>query len=659
MRFCKLSALVCFFPVVAFMLSASLDAKHVYSDDIMERIYAIITTPKPNSHSACTEALINMALLGDSSMALSFFLFSSKALNDLGNYDDCVESSARRFITLDFRNLPIAITFGFCLPAACTADYFFEYRAPLVTLMNSIVDQLKGNYAMKLEIKEKDVYFIDPVKETQENKKFGAGFIVLTTIIGVFVLLCCIVTGLEIVGRLKGEPSSGLGAAVRAFGLKKSWNDFVSNRRKGDYELAYLDGIRVLCIVWIIYGHVFYVAKTVPAVNPQGIQKLTVDPTKTFLYNATLSVDVFLYLSAFLFTYIFLSRSKGSPKLHIMIYIHRLIRLYPMLLLALGVFCFITPVISDGPIYYRIYQMVNEYCGQIWYMVLLFASNFRRLEQNCLDYTWYVAIDFQLFLVAPFIVFLYSKKKLLGVIVPLIIIVGCAIGTIIVAFKYDVWASMNKYNKDYEEKYYERPYTRAGSYMLGILAGYFFYEHKEGKLTKFTNFVKNNTVVHWVCYIVAAGGMVCIIQALYFINKELPPRALDLLYLLFSRLVFISLLFLLSLPILVGKGPWLSALLGNHVFFVLGKLGYGAYLMHKIPMQYFAFITRRGIHFGFAHLSMLSWGYILLAHLLSLFCFLFIEQPIFSLEQRFLLKRKAKKTVEEDESTLVKDTKEG
>eukprot|EP00826_Nyctotherus_ovalis_P057538 TRINITY_DN7874_c0_g4_i2.p1 TRINITY_DN7874_c0_g4~~TRINITY_DN7874_c0_g4_i2.p1 ORF type:complete len:350 (+),score=83.20 TRINITY_DN7874_c0_g4_i2:162-1211(+) len=332
-----------------------------------------------------------------------------------------------------------------------------------------------------------------------------------------------------------------------------------------------------------------------------------------------------------------------------MIFVHRVVRLYPLLLLTLGVFCFVVPTINDGPIYYRIYQMINEYCGKIWPLVLTFTINFRKWGQNCLDNTWYIAIDFQLFILAVFIVYIYSKKKLIGILIPVVIIISCAVTTTIIAFKYDIWASLNKYNHDYEEKFYEKPYTRAGTYMLGILAGYFFYEYKAGNLVGFTSAIRNSIVLRFICHIVGLGGMIGLLQVLYFINKELPPRVLDLLYLLFSRLTFIFLLFLFTLPVLLGKSSWISALFGNYPFFVLGRLSYGAYMVQQIPMNYYAFMKRRGTFFSFSHLSMNSWGYFFMAFFGAFLTFLFFEQPIYSLEQTFLLKKKPKKKLQEVE----------
>jgi len=623
--------------------------KKIYGKIIIDSIYTTITTPKENDESSCTNALLDMATLGNTSRALSFFLYSSKGINDLGNYDECIKSKEQRFITLDFRNPFGGLAFGFCLPSECTAEYFYKYKAPLAELMSEIAVRFKGDYDIDLNLQADHVYFIDPTAEEKVVAKYGFGFVVTVSILGSFILLCCIATYMEINEKFKEEPNSKLGIVISYFGLKKSWNSLVSNPRRGDEELAFLDGFRVLGITWIIYGHVFFIAGNVPSINVESIHEVTRDPTKTFIYNATLAVDLFLYLSGFLLTYITLSRSKGSPKLSPLIFVHRIIRLYPLLLITLGVFCFIVPLINNGPIYYRIYQMAYEYCAELWPRSLTFTVNFRRWDQNCLDNTWYITLDFQLFVLSVFIVYIYSKKKLIGILIPVTIAIGSIITTIALALQYDIWASIAKYNIEYIEEYYEKPYTRAGPYMIGILAGYFFYEYKAGNLTKITNFIKNSLILNWCLYIVGVVGLIALLQALYFVNKEEPPRVFDLLYLAFSRTLFVICIFLISLPVFLGKGSCISSFFGSYPFFVLGKLTYGAYMIQQIPMNYFAYIKRKGIYFDFAHLSMQSCGYILMAYFGAFLTFLFFEQPIFALEQRFLLKKKPRKEVKIEE----------
>uniref|UniRef100_T1GI33 Acyltransferase 3 domain-containing protein n=1 Tax=Megaselia scalaris TaxID=36166 RepID=T1GI33_MEGSC len=56
----------------------------------------------------------------------------------------------------------------------------------------------------------------------------------------------------------------------------------------------------------------------------------------------------------------------------------------------------------------------------------------------CLPHTWYLAIDFQLFLFAPLILYLFYRwgaKTFIGIAIMMGLSVGCIIGTF---YKYDI-----------------------------------------------------------------------------------------------------------------------------------------------------------------------------------------------------------------------------
>jgi len=79
------------------------------------------------------------------------------------------------------------------------------------------------------------------------------------------------------------------------------------------------------------------------------------------IYNATYAVDIFFFLSAFLMGYLMLKQMhRSNEKVNvILIYIHRLFRLYPALMLGMLIFTFILPALSTGPFSHLIYNYSN------------------------------------------------------------------------------------------------------------------------------------------------------------------------------------------------------------------------------------------------------------------------------------------------------------
>ena len=512
-----------------------------------------------------------------------------------------------------------------------------------------------------MTVDPENVKFLEPLEEQNHEEIYGKNFYITLFVFFGLIIVSILATITGGYRKLEQGEIQGIGGKiVECFDLYKNWDALTTNPRKDDDELAFFDGIRVIAIFWVVLGHTFWYAMDTPAINPDGVQKFTEEFSKAHIYNGTLSVDIFFFLSAFLLAYILLKKSKGQPSVSIILYIHRIIRFYPMIVIALCVFCFVLPSIGDGPLYYRIYEKVNVYCGAIWYKILLFFANYRAWGYQCIDYVWYICIDFQLFIFSPFLIYLYAKNKLLGIIAPVVVILINFGYTIWLALTYDVYASMARYNHAYEDAYYERIYTRGGPYMIGLLAGYFFYEYKSGNgqiSSTIFEIIKNNVFVRILLYIIGLTGMFMILQTMYWLNKYYfdVSRAQDLIYLLLYRDLFVSSLFIFLLPAFAGKGRVLRLLFGNQFFNVLGKLSYGIYMTHQLFMEYYTYVKRRPIFFGYSNLAMQFWGFALLATVAAAVSFIFIEQPFFNLEKLVFPTRRTEKPklTDDDEKTLV------
>jgi len=675
---------ICLWILIIFTAISLESNNFKYKDFTIKKIYEIFAdyAVKANNlltqeKSSCPNALLGLFMSSDNPALFPFIMNSAKGLNDLGDYDSCVKiPETNRYITLHIKGLPVALAFGFCMPKECEPHDFEDLRDPLAEIMNDLFKNIKGQTAVDVSITGQDVRFVDPVQEKENQGGAKIGFYVFIGIVGFFGLACILSTLKSLYfdetekdknnenvenSDIKSMKKTKLNEIIECFDLRKNWDELVTNKRQGEQDLGFFDGIRVIAISWVIYGHSFYTALDQPMINPDAVSKLTVEFDKAFIYNGNLSVDVFFFLSAFLVSYVLLKKSRGWYKFDWMIYVHRVIRLYPLILFCLGFFCYVLPLLDNGPIYYRIFEMVNTYCAAIWYRILLFFVNFRPWGYNCIDNIWYISVDYQMFLITPFIIWVYTKKKLFGVLLPLIIIlinVGC---TIVLATKYDIYSFIAKYNHDYEEKYYEKPYTRAGTYMIGILAGFAYYEYK----AKGSEFIKNfmtkiydNIILRIVCYLVGANGIFWIIQSMYWMNKnpEDVPRYLDLLTLVFNRDLFIISLVIFILPVLAGRGRLIQYIFGNDFFYILGKLSYGAYMLHQSLMDYYVYSKKKPIHFGFSHITMQFWAYWIGSFILATITFLFIEQPIFGLERILLMPVRKPKPIESKKENNDEET---
>jgi peptidoglycan/LPS O-acetylase OafA/YrhL len=87
------------------------------------------------------------------------------------------------------------------------------------------------------------------------------------------------------------------------------------------------------------------------------------------------------------------------------LYLHRYLRITPVL--AVTIFCFMSlqRYFGDGPYNKFMIELYHVSCEHYWYAALLHIQNFVNPNNICLGHTWYLSPDFQLFLLAPLLVY--------------------------------------------------------------------------------------------------------------------------------------------------------------------------------------------------------------------------------------------------------------
>jgi hypothetical protein len=58
---------------------------------------------------------------------------------------------------------------------------------------------------------------------------------------------------------------------------------------------------------------------------------------------------------------------------------------------------------------YAMIENIEENCKKYWWRNLLFIQNLYPLEESCMSWSWYVATDFQLFILASILVAISAK----------------------------------------------------------------------------------------------------------------------------------------------------------------------------------------------------------------------------------------------------------
>ena len=85
---------------------------------------------------------------------LPILMYSAHDINDLGNWDSCQDTDGMHYVLLSVipkDGPPLGVSFGTCLPEACTEASMGSIEAALTSLMNSAGVEGRGKVTVPTE----------------------------------------------------------------------------------------------------------------------------------------------------------------------------------------------------------------------------------------------------------------------------------------------------------------------------------------------------------------------------------------------------------------------------------------------------------------------------------------------------------------------------
>ncbi|TNN16654.1 Nose resistant to fluoxetine protein isoform 5 [Schistosoma japonicum] len=350
-----------------------------------------------------------------------------------------------------------------------------------------------------------------------------------------------------------------------------------------DVSLKFIDGIRFISMIWIIGGHILLHGYKVT----NNLLILASEFRRIWLlgmyFNGHLAPDIYFLLSGLLMCYVCMQRLsnivgiKNRIKFWLMVCLHRFIRLTPAYLMTVIFLTGLLVHIYDGPFFPQdINTPIIASCRKNWY--ILYLNNLFNFKFSCLQWCWYIANDIQytIFL-APIFVTLLMWKRIAGVVFAFSLILMSSLITYYIA-----------YNNSFEimdvskEEIYVRPYTRCGTYMIGMLTGWLYYDYPRIEMR---NISKHKILLGSIGYVITAFLIISPIFISYGVLSglitEISVRAAAS-YLAFHRVIFTLGIAISIYQCAIGWSKPIYKMFTLSAFHVPARLTYCAYLIHPI-----------------------------------------------------------------------------
>ncbi|CAH1123659.1 unnamed protein product [Ceutorhynchus assimilis] len=418
------------------------------------------------------------------------------------------------------------------------------------------------------------------------------------------------------------------------------------NKSKSGSDLACLNGIRFLSMMWVIVGHTLSVSITGPVINSLDVIEY-LDTTRSMIFaNAVHSVDTFLTITGLLVVYSYMkSREMGVSFNLPKFYLHRYLRLTPPFLAVILVSAGLLQYMGSGPHWSFIVNYFQGFCQKNWWSSLIYFQNYINVEQWCLGQTWYLNIDWQLYLLSPIFLTSLTYKPLLGTS-----LLGLALVIFIIVPFYITWVNelpalmTNLYGDlgNYQNLYYLQTHTRASPWFVGAFVGYFVFTVKKENVIKFNKFV---IIGLWCATFTVIP--VCIFAGGEDLRSKEYHKYSNAFYNSLVRPTWAVCIGWIVFACTNGYGGIINTFLSLPIFQILNRFTYSIYLLHVTMLYMLIYASKTATYFSFINLAYSFWGITMLSFAVSIFWVLAFESPVLAIEKYFMGTHRTKLTDEE------------
>ncbi|XP_055303304.1 O-acyltransferase like protein-like isoform X2 [Sitodiplosis mosellana] len=490
------------------------------------------------------------------------------------------------------------VILGTCFPASCSVD-------ALDIIINEVIRGKMTDVSVKIS-KNSCQFEEYPSKLRKIDKA-------MITLLGVISCLILLSTGYDILYSVINREKSRV---LLVFSLYTNGMELISIQKiQSPNAMACMNGIRAISTQWIVLGHTYLMYLWLPVSNKSDIQK----------------VDNFFTLSGLLVSIKMLKYFERKERLNLLqLYLHRFIRLTPLLGASFLFSMSLMRFFGSGPFWPTMLHFFHGECERYWWSTLLYIQNFVNQNDMCFRHSWSLSLDMQLYLLAPAIIYSVYRYKAKALYI-LSALVLCCIGcTLMVHLKYGF---TTMFSKGKLEKAYYALHIRYSPWMVGVIAGYFFFiaEKKPFRITKMLN------LFAWTLSL--ASMFIIIFGSYQFqqLDSKLSPFDFGLFEGL-SRVIWACSLCFIIFACCHGYGGPVNWFLAHPFFQLISRLSYSVYLLH-LPVIWLTMASMKSpLYFSEVNAAHAFFGNYIISIFVSIVATLAFERPVLMIEK--LLSRK-------------------
>ncbi|XP_076653536.1 nose resistant to fluoxetine protein 6-like [Halictus rubicundus] len=399
----------------------------------------------------------------------------------------------------------------------------------------------------------------------------------------------------------------------------------------GDDTLAPIHGLRFISMLWIVLVHT---CLTVNVVSEAKSFKSNAE--RDFFYqtisNGTYGVDTFFFMSGCLVSFLYLRTitKTAMQKMKLLrnncgaflqflgMVSYRYFRLTPPYLIVIGL------IEVSSSWYYNhtmldLYTLDYENCRRFWWRNALYVNTYFDMDERCMVWSWYLANDTLFYIVGAIILIIGVRLLPVAALATAMILIVSWIVTATIALHTKHVPSIVDPFAHYESLY-DKPWSRIGPYLLGMVAGWYLYKSNCS--------LKMPKAVAFACWIFSFFVMLSIVYGLY--GNSYGPF-MSAVYTALSHSGWAVAVGWVLIACVAGHGGIVNKILSWRFLYPLSRLSYCVYLVHPAIIRAVILKGESSLHLTLGLMGVLFFGFTIASYAVALVISLLFEAPMVSL----------------------------
>ncbi|XP_055610780.1 nose resistant to fluoxetine protein 6-like [Uranotaenia lowii] len=445
------------------------------------------------------------------------------------------------------------------------------------------------------------------------------------------------------------DPPQQTKLLLTSFSIRRNWcrlTKHSQNQLSDDFR--FIHAIRFCSMVLIFFAHGANCVLQLNLMNPIDLERSKHSYGFITHINGDLLVQTFFMISGLFLSLHFLeqhgkSKRKMSWWVVPVVTLYRYTRLTPVYAYVLLLYLVWQPTMLDGPLWPRGVNTDQYYCKENWWLNLLYVNNYVKPDQPCIQHTWYLACDFQLYLFGIIVLvaitkypklqkLIFTLGALIAVIIPAYVIYTEKLDSILLDRMQNA-RFFNVYSKFYQLVYlpfHTNMVAFFGGLIVGVLYIRYRKEYSKGNRAWYIQLLWNFTVP--LSYFLMIST-----RPLY---NDYPKPSLWLAALNpLLQLTWLAVAICFIYGLLYNFYGPIKQFLNYQAFIPLGRLSYCAYMVHIFVLKYLLFGSKNPIHFDGPKLYSTLISTVVIAYSIALFLSLAVEFPASAIQKYMFMKQ--------------------